>query len=112
MLKFYMKDVKKCQAHEWGPVMENSDKSDMTLKQWNKSSETATNNAKMGWDYDSDEEKGKVVVKMLSGTMLPPQSVESHVLKFRQCCKSGPIKRSSTKINMLMAFYVSQSFHS
>lgn len=67
MLKFYMKDVKKCQAHEWGPVMENSDKSDMTLKQWNKSSETATNNTKMGWDYDSDEEKGKMVVKCWQG---------------------------------------------
>ena len=62
-----MKDVKKCQAHQWGPVKENSDKSHMILKQWNKSSETATNNAKMGWDYDSDEEKGKMVVKCWQG---------------------------------------------
>ena len=57
MLKFYFKDVKHI----------SKSKSDMTLKLWNKSSETATNNAKMGWDCDSDEEKGKIVVKCWQG---------------------------------------------
>ena len=56
ILKLYIKDAKQCQALQWGSVMGNSDKSDTALKQWNKSSETATiNNAKMGWDYDSNE---------------------------------------------------------
>ena len=81
-----------CWPLSWGPVRQNFDKQNMSLKQRHRAAEMATNDTKMDWNCDSDREKRKYDSKISIATWPPPQYAKEQVLKFRLWTYVTPLR--------------------